>query len=64
MGRRLTSVGVLVVLLVGAFGAWTPVAAADPALTSFSVSGSPFAEDFAPLPTKATITALLAGARS
>jgi N-acetylmuramoyl-L-alanine amidase len=33
--------------------------AAEPALTAFSVSGTPFATSFAPLPTKATLTAVL-----
>jgi hypothetical protein len=35
------------------------VAAADPALSSFSVSGTPFAADFAPLPTHAALSAIL-----
>ena len=60
MGRRLTSVGIFVALVVGGVAAWAPAAAAAaPALTSFSISGTPFAQDFAPLPTKASLTALL-----
>ena len=36
-----------------------PVSAADPALASFSLSGSPFAEAFAPLPSSVTLAATL-----
>jgi len=49
-----------VALVVGALSALAPVAsAANSAISSFTVSSSPFAADFAPLPTQATITALL-----
>ena len=58
--RRLTSVGLVVAVVVGALSALAPAAAAaNPAITSFSVSGAPFAADFAPLPTQATISAVL-----
>src|SRR3954466_5633385 len=51
------AIAALVFALVGALPA--PTLAATPALSSFSISGSPFAESFAPLPTSATLTAIL-----
>src|SRR3954447_15109076 len=50
----------MAVLAIASVGAWpAPSLATTTAISSFSVSGSPFAESFAPLPTKATLTALL-----
>jgi N-acetylmuramoyl-L-alanine amidase len=58
--RRVTLAGVLVALAVGVAAMPAPDAdAANPALSSFTVSGSPFAQDFAPLPTQSTLTVVL-----
>jgi N-acetylmuramoyl-L-alanine amidase len=57
---RLVRLLAAVVMVIGvAVLAPAPIAAMSPALGSFSVSGTPFAVAFAPLPTQATLTAVL-----